>query len=106
MSENRNSVVAVYESHVETERAIVGVLEGAVFIGGLSALGAGLYSLGIPKNSILEYEAAIKVGKYMIIAHGTKDKVSKARDILSTTESSCVDVYRAESEAAVSGAGS
>src|SRR5512140_3808291 len=35
---------------------IVGALEGATIIGGLSALGAGLYSIGIPKDSILRYE--------------------------------------------------
>ena len=33
---------------------IVGALEGAVVVGGLSAVGAGLYSLGIPKDSILQ----------------------------------------------------
>ncbi len=32
---------------------IVAALEGAVVVGGLSALGAGLVSLGIPKDSIL-----------------------------------------------------
>jgi hypothetical protein len=30
---------------------MVGALEGAVVVGGLSALGAGLYSIGIPKDS-------------------------------------------------------
>src|ERR1035441_4807609 len=38
---------------------IVGALEGAAVVGGLSALGAGLYSLGIPKDSILRYETAL-----------------------------------------------
>ena len=38
---------------------IVGALEGAVVVGGLSAIGAGLYSLGIPKDSILKYETAL-----------------------------------------------
>lgn len=37
---------------------IIGALEGAVVIGGLSALGAGLYGLGIPEDSIIEYENA------------------------------------------------
>ncbi len=35
---------------------IVGALEGAVVRGGLTALGAGLYSIGIPKNSVVQYE--------------------------------------------------
>jgi hypothetical protein len=38
---------------------IIGALEGAVMVGGLSALGAALYSLGIPKDSIVEYETAL-----------------------------------------------
>ena len=39
---------------------IIGALEGAVVIGGLSALGAGLYSIGIPKDSVMRYETALK----------------------------------------------
>src|ERR1700680_2175243 len=35
---------------------IVGALEGATIVGGMSALGAGLYSIGIPKDSVLAYE--------------------------------------------------
>src|SRR5579885_2485374 len=34
---------------------IVGGLEGAALVGGLSALGAALYSYGIPKDSVLTY---------------------------------------------------
>ena len=34
---------------------IIAALEGAIVVGGLSALGAGLYSLGIPKNSVVKY---------------------------------------------------
>ena len=49
---------------------IVGALEGAVVVGGLSALGAGLYGMGIPKDSILQYETALKSGKFVVIAHG------------------------------------
>ena len=43
---------------------IVGALEGAVVVGGLSAIGAGLYGLGIPKDSIVKYETAIKTDKF------------------------------------------
>lgn len=64
---------------------IVGALEGAVVVGGLSALGAGLYSIGIPKDSIMQYEAALKSDKFLVIAHGTTDEVSRAKNILETT---------------------
>ena len=66
---------------------IVGALEGAVVVGGMSAIGAGLYSLGIPKDSILEYETALKTGKYVVIAHGTAEETNRAREIISRTNS-------------------
>ncbi|WP_226915755.1 hypothetical protein [Hymenobacter siberiensis] len=61
---------------------LVGALEGAVVVGGVSALGAALVSLGVPDNSVLEYETEIKVGKYMLLAHGTAAEVAQAREIL------------------------
>jgi uncharacterized membrane protein len=64
---------------------IVGALEGAVVVGGLSAIGAGLYGLGIPKNSILQYETALKTGKFVLIAHGTAEEASRARVIIHRT---------------------
>ena len=48
-------------------------------------LGAGLASMGVPKNSILQYETAIKMGKFILIAHGSTKEVSHARAIISGT---------------------
>jgi len=64
--------------------AIVGGLEGAVVTGGLTALGAGLYSMGIPKDSIIKYETALKADKFLVTVHGTTDEVARAADILGT----------------------
>lgn len=64
---------------------IVGALEGAVVVGGLSALGAGLYSIGIPKDSVVKYELALKSDKFLVLAHGTADEVAKAKDIMQST---------------------
>jgi len=75
---------------------IVSALEGAVVVGGLSELGAGLYSIGIPKNSVLKYETAIKADKYLLVAHGTAAEAVKARDILSTTGPSEMDQHTLE----------
>ena len=61
---------------------VVGALEGAVVVGGVSALGAALASLGVPDNTVLEYETEIKVGKYMLLAHGTAAEVARAHEIL------------------------
>jgi uncharacterized membrane protein len=64
---------------------IVGALEGAVMVGGLSALGAGLFSLGIPKDSILQYETALKTDKFLLIAHGSADEITRAKESLNRT---------------------
>jgi hypothetical protein len=61
--------------------ALVAVLEGAAIGGGLSSLGAALFSLGVSKNSIVQYETDLKAGKYLMIAHGTKADLEKAREI-------------------------
>lgn len=75
---------------------IVGALEGAVVVGGLSAIGAGLYSVGIPKDSILKYELALKANNFVLVAHGAAEEVAKAKDILQTTGPSELAVHPAE----------
>jgi hypothetical protein len=72
---------------------IVGALEGAVVVGGLSALGAGLYSIGIPKDSIITYETAVRSDKFLVIAHGTSNEVTHAQQILSSTSSSDTQLH-------------
>jgi uncharacterized membrane protein len=77
---------------------IVGALEGAVLVGGLSALGAGLYSIGIPKDSVVKYELALKSDQFLLMAHGTADEVAKARDIMQATHPVEVTVHAAKRE--------
>ena len=79
---------------------IVGALEGAVVVGGLSALGAGLYSIGIPKDSIVKYETALKTDQFLLIAHGTAAEVAKAKDIIETTHPADYTLHEAEAVAA------
>jgi uncharacterized membrane protein len=64
---------------------IVGALEGAVVVGGVGALGAGLFSMGIPKDSVLQYETAVKSDKFLLIVSGGSAEVAKARDVLDAT---------------------
>lgn len=65
---------------------IVAGLEGAVVVGGVSALGAGLASIGIPKDSVLKYEVALKTDKYLLVVHGTEEAVDNAKNIIEGTE--------------------
>ena len=62
--------------------SLVGGLEGAVVVGGLSALGAALWNFGIPKDSVIKYETDLKANKFLVIAHGTSEEVEKAKDIM------------------------
>src|SRR5208283_2364815 len=62
---------------------IVGALEGAAITGSMTAIGAGLYSIGIPKDSIVQYETALKANKFVVIAHGTAEEVKRAKEIMS-----------------------
>jgi hypothetical protein len=75
--------------------ALVGALEGAVVIGGFSALGAGLVGIGIPKDSVIKYETALKADKFLIVAHGTADEVARASDIIKSTGVAEPDVHPA-----------
>ena len=53
--------------------------------------GRGPLQPGIPKNSVLKYETAIKSGKFVIIAHGTALDATRARDIISGTNPEAVE---------------
>ncbi len=72
---------------------IVGALESAVVTGGLTTLGAGLYSIGIPKDSILRYETALKTGQFLLIAHGSPAEATRAQQILRTTPAADLGVH-------------
>jgi hypothetical protein len=61
---------------------IIGALETAFVTGGLTAIGGALASIGIPKDSVIRYETALKAHKFMLIVHGTAQEVEKAKDIL------------------------
>jgi hypothetical protein len=74
---------------------IVSALEGALVVGGLSALGAGLVSFGIPKDSVVEYETSLKAGKFLLIAHGTADEVQNAREILQNSGAEQINQHQA-----------
>lgn len=53
-------------------------LEGAAAVGGASALAGALTAVGIPKDSVLRYETAIKAGKFMVTIHGNDIEIARA----------------------------
>jgi len=74
---------------------IIGALEGAAIMGGMSAVGAALYGIGIPKDSIVKYETSLKANKFLLVAHGTGEEVAKAKKILETTKATESTIHHA-----------
>lgn len=73
--------------------AVVSAIEGAVVVGGLGAIGGALASIGVPKDSVLKYERAVKEDSFLVLAHGSEAKVEEARKILSAAAPTTVDIF-------------
>jgi len=67
---------------------LVGALEGAVVVGGLSALGAALTKSGIPKDQVVKYETAVQADKYLLMVHGSPEDIAKVRSVLGSPQPS------------------
>jgi hypothetical protein len=72
--------------------AAVSAVEGALVVGGLSALGAALYGIGIPKDSVIQYETDMAADHFLVMAHGTDEEVQRAKKILDAVNPTRVDV--------------
>jgi hypothetical protein len=72
---------------------VVSGIENAIFVGGVSALGAALYSVGVPKDSVIQYETAVKTDSFLVMAHGPAAEIARAKTILSTVKPVSVDVH-------------
>ena len=72
---------------------VVAAVEGAIVFGGLSALGAALFSIGIPKDSVIAYEQAVKTDQFLVVAHGSADEMERSRVILEASQPTRVDLH-------------
>lgn len=61
---------------------IIAALEGAVVVGGLSALGAALTQPGVPEGQIVQLVTALKVDKCLLDVQGSAEGQGKARSVL------------------------
>jgi hypothetical protein len=75
----------------------VTAVENALVVGGLSALGAAIYSMGIPKDSVLAYEAAVKADGFLVMARGPHEEIARGKVILQTVEPSRLDIHEGTS---------
>ena len=75
--------------------SIVAALEGAAMVGGLSAVGAGLFSIGIPKDSVLRYETALRSDRFLVLVRGTAAQAELAREIMDRSKATETAVHTA-----------
>lgn len=61
---------------------LLGAAEGALLVGGVSALAGALASIGIPKDSVVRYEEAIKADRFLVLAHGAPEAIKKVQELL------------------------
>jgi hypothetical protein len=61
---------------------LVSGVEGAAVAGGLSAVAGALSALGVPHDSALRYESALRAEKFLLVVHGDPELQQRARDIL------------------------
>jgi hypothetical protein len=72
---------------------VISGIESAIWVGGVSALGAALYSIGVPKDSVIQYETAVKTDSFLVMAHGTAEEMARAKTVLGTANPSRLDVH-------------
>jgi len=57
------------------------------WVGGLKRYWSQLVTTSAsPRNSILRYETALKADKFVLIAHGSSDEITRAKEILGPTK--------------------
>ena len=72
---------------------VVAAVEGAILVGGVSALGAALFSIGIPKGSVIQYEQAVKTDGFLVVAHGSADEMARSKAILESNNPTRIDLH-------------
>jgi uncharacterized membrane protein len=72
---------------------VEGAAVGAAIGGGSGALAAALTGIGIPKDSVIRYEADLKANKFLLIANGKAAETERARTILADIGARQVEVH-------------
>ena len=83
----------------------IAAIENAVIVGGMSALAAAIYSIGVPKGSVIQYETALKADCFLVMAHGSASEIARAKTILGTVNPSRVDIHTKTAKLTVAAVG-
>jgi hypothetical protein len=52
--------------------------------------------MGIPKDSVIKYELALKTDKFLLLVHGTAAEVERAKDVIESTRPVNVTLHSAD----------
>jgi len=72
---------------------IFAAFEGAAIVGGLGVLGAALFSIGLPENSVIAYEEALKADGFLVVGNGPTADMARAKTVLDGTTPTKVDLH-------------
>ena len=72
---------------------IEGGAVGAAVGGGASVFAAALTSMGIPKDSVISYEAEVTADSFLVMVHGAREDVAYAQRILAAANVRRVDIH-------------
>ena len=126
---NQSSVVAIYGTHAQAEEAVKELQRFGFDMRNMSIVGKdyhrdehvvayynggdrmkywggpGLYSIGIPQDSVVKYESALRSDRFLVLAYGMAGEMADAGDIIETTHPIEVAVHKMEYEQRVGAAG-
>ena len=58
-----------------------------------------LYSIGVPKDSVIQYETALKNDSFLVMAHRPAAEIARAKTILGASNPTRVDLHTAANTA-------
>jgi hypothetical protein len=70
---------------------VASAVEGTIMAGGLSVLGAALYSAGVSRDSITQYEQAVRADGFLVVVHTEADELVRAKALLLLDKPSRLD---------------
>ena len=77
---------------------IVSGIEGAAIGGAAGALVGALMSIGVPKDSAIRYEKAIRANKFLVTVQGSRADMELCKDVLQPMQPAELEIHELKEE--------